>query len=56
MDWRFTFFLVAVVIAAVFGWQMGLFFPPDDYRIPGWALTGAGVVLCLIGAAGKGGQ
>jgi hypothetical protein len=56
MDWRFTFFLLAVAIAIVFGWQMALFLPPDDYRIPGWALAGASVVLCLVSAAGRGGQ
>jgi hypothetical protein len=51
MDWRFTFFLLSMLISLVFGWQLALFFPPQDYQFAGWAIAGAGTLICLVGAA-----
>lgn len=51
MDWKFSFILVLTLFAATFGWQMALFIPPENYSLAGWAVCGAGTLVCLIGAA-----
>jgi len=52
MDWKFSFFLIAMLFAATFGWQMGLFVPPENYSLAGYVVCGIGTLICLVGAAG----
>ncbi len=53
MDWRFSFFLISMLLAMAFGWQLALFFPPGQYQVAGYVLCGGGVLVCLVGAAKK---
>jgi hypothetical protein len=56
MDWKFSFTLITVLFAMATGWQLALFVSPQEYSLAGWVVCGAGTLLCLVGAAGKGGQ
>jgi hypothetical protein len=51
MDWKFTFFLISMLVSLVFGWQLALFVPPEEYQLAGWVVAGIGTLICLIGAA-----
>lgn len=51
MDWKFSFILILTLLSATTGWQMALFFPPEQYQIAGWVMTGVGTLVCLVAAA-----
>lgn len=53
MDWKFSFFLISMLFALVFGWQLALFIPPEQYQFAGWLVAGTGTLICLVGAAKK---
>lgn len=53
MDWGFTFILMLTTVAVTFGWQMALFIPPEDYKLAGYAVCGAVLLMLLISAAGR---
>lgn len=51
MDYKFTLILILTLFAAATGWQLALWFPPEQFALAGWAVCGLGTLLCLVAAA-----
>lgn len=50
-DWGCMSVLLVMLFSSVFGWQMGLFFPPDEYRFALYIVAGGLMLLAGLAAA-----
>lgn len=51
MDWKFTLVMLFGIFVAAFGWQLALYFPPDQYQFAGWMVAGVCAICTGIAAA-----
>jgi hypothetical protein len=54
MSAKFTLILIFGLFAMATGWQLALYFPPDEWRFAGWIVAGIGVLGTGL-AASRGG-
>lgn len=45
---KFSFALIALAAAALAGWQLAAYYPPEEYKFAGWALF----TVISLGAVG----